>query len=180
MNALVIADDDSLIGKLPECRADLLISLGDLELSSIMLAAARCGCQKILALKGNHDSTLPFAPPILDLHMTAFEFGGLLFGGFGGSWKYKPRGHHLFEQHEVEAALRAFPRVDVFVAHNSPLGIHDKDDEVHTGFAAFLPYIQKHQPKLFFHGHQHISKETQIGGTKIIGVFGFKHFTIDS
>lgn len=180
MTALVIADDDSAIGKLPECRADLLISLGDMELSSITHAASRCGCQKILAVKGNHDSALPFAAPIEDLHLNTLTFGGLRFGGFGGSWKYKPRGHHLFEQHEVESFLRAFPKVDVFVAHNSPLGIHDKDDEVHTGFAAFFSYIEKHQPKFFFHGHQHISKETQLGGTKIVGVFGWKFFVIDS
>lgn len=180
MTALVIADDDAAINQLPDNRADILISLGDLLEPSINHAAMRCVCSSIVAVKGNHDSALPFAPPVVDLHLKTFDFGGLRFGGFGGSWKYKPRGHHLFEQHEVESALRAFPKVDIFVAHNSPLGIHDKDDEVHTGFAAFLPYIQKHQPKLFFHGHQHVSKETQLGGTKIIGVFGFKFFTIDS
>jgi Icc-related predicted phosphoesterase len=180
MTALVIADEDSVIQQLPDNRADILISLGDLLDVSINRAAARCGCQSIVAVKGNHDSALPFAQPVVDLHLKTFDFGGLRFGGFGGSWKYKPRGHHLFEQYEVESALRVFPKVDVFVAHNSPLGIHDKDDEVHTGFAAFLPYIEKYQPKLFFHGHQHVSKETQLGGTKIVGVFGFKFFVIDS
>jgi Icc-related predicted phosphoesterase len=180
MTALVIADDDSAINQLPENRADVLISLGDVLELSMNRAAARCGCRNIVAVKGNHDSASPFAAPVVDLHLKTFEFGGLRFGGFGGSWKYKPRGHHLFEQHEVESALRTFPKVDVFVAHNSPLGIHDIDDEVHTGFAAFLPYIEKHQPKLFFHGHQHVSKETQLGKTKIVGVFGFKFFVIDS
>lgn len=180
MTALVIADDDSVINQLPECRADLLISLGDLDVSSINRAAAHCGCKRIFAVKGNHDSAMPFAPPIVDLHLQISQFGGFSFCGFGGSWKYKPRGHHLFEQHEVESALRAFPRADIFVAHNSPLGIHDKDDEVHNGFAAFLTYIEIHKPKLFFHGHQHVSKETNIGGTKIVGVFGFRYFVIDS
>jgi uncharacterized protein len=180
MTALVIADDDSAIGKLPDVPADLLISLGDLDPLSINRAAIRCGCRKIFAVKGNHDSALPFAFPIKDLHLKISAFGGLRFGGFGGSWKYKPRGHHLFEQHEVESALHMFPKVDVFVAHNSPMGIHDKNDEIHTGFAAFPPYLHKHQPGLFFHGHQHVSKVTQLGATKIVGVFGFEYFAIDS
>ncbi len=179
MTTLVIADDDSVINQLPETSVELLISLGDLNDLSIQRAATRCSCRSVCAVKGNHDSGSPFPSPIVDLHLNTFNFGGLCFGGFGGSWKYKPRGHHLFEQHEVESALSVFPKVDVFVAHNSPLGIHDKEDDVHTGFAAFLPYIQKHQPKFFLHGHQHASKETSLGGTKIIGFFGFKYFVID-
>jgi Icc-related predicted phosphoesterase len=178
MTALLIADDDSAINQLPDNRADVLISLGDLPDQTINQAATRCKCRNILAVKGNHDSAMPFAPPTIDLHLKTVEVGGFSFGGFGGSWKYKPRGHHLFEQHEVESALVGFPCVDVFVAHNSPLGIHDKDDEVHAGFAAFLSYIGKCQPKLFFHGHQHMTNETQIGRTKVVGVFGFRYFVI--
>jgi hypothetical protein len=34
------------------------------------------------------------------------------------------------------------------------------------------------QPRLFFHGHQHISQETQIGETRIIGVYGQQRFDI--
>jgi len=179
MNVLVIADNDAAINQLPENQVDLLISLGDLADLSISQAAARCHCRNILAVKGNHDSAMPFTSPIVDLHMKTYEFSGLRFGGFCGSWKYKPRGHNLFEQFEVEALLGALPKVDIFVAHNSPLGIHDKDDEVHTGFSAFLAYIQKHQPRLFFHGHQHVSRESLVGSTRVIGVFGFKYFVID-
>ena len=32
---------------------------------------------------------------------------GLSFGGFQGSWKYKPRGHFLYEQEEARAMLAA-------------------------------------------------------------------------
>jgi Icc-related predicted phosphoesterase len=180
MNVLIIADDDSAISQLPENRTDLLISCGDLVDLSISRAAARCKCKQILAVKGNHDSSAPFPSPVVDLHLRTFEFDGLRFGGFCGSWKYKPRGNYLFEQSEVEAVLSAFPKVDVFVAHNSPFQIHDKDDDVHLGFVSFASYIQKHQPRFFVHGHQHVSKETRSGLTRVVGTYGFRYLAIGS
>ena len=173
MTLLIITDDDSAINLLPEVRADLLISCGDLADEMILRAADRCSCKHILAVKGNHDSAALFPTPIVNLHLNTFSFQGITFGGFGGSWKYKPRGHHLFEQSEVESALQSFPKVDVFVAHNSPAQVHDKDDFVHAGFTAFNSYIARHQPKLFLHGHQHIQKETMVGATRVIGSYGF-------
>jgi uncharacterized protein len=179
MNVLIIADDDSAISQLPENQADLLISCGDLVDQSISRAAARCKCKHVLAVKGNHDSSAVFPSPIVDLHLRTFEFDGFRFGGFCGSWKYKPRGNYLFEQSEVEAALASFPKVDVFVAHNSPFQIHDQDDSVHSGFISFTNYIKKYQPQFFVHGHQHVSKETQAGLTRIIGTYGFRYLAMN-
>lgn len=179
MTALIIADDDTAIDQLPENHTDLLISCGDLVDLSISRAATRCQCRHILAVKGNHDSSAAFPSPVMDLHLRTFEFSGLRFGGFGGSWKYKPRGNHLFEQSEVETLMASFPKVDVFVAHNSPFQIHDKDDLVHVGFVSFVSYIQKHQPGIFVHGHQHVSQETWVGPTRVIGIYGFKYLVID-
>src|SRR5262245_30443307 len=102
MNLLIIADNESAVSHLPEVNADLLISLGDMPDELILHAAERCACIHVLAVKGNHDGAGIFPKPILDLHERTWEFQGLRFGGFGGSWKYKPRGHHLFEQSEVE------------------------------------------------------------------------------
>jgi Icc-related predicted phosphoesterase len=178
MTLFIIADDDSAINLLPEVKADVLISCGDLGDVSIAHAAARCGCQQILVVKGNHDSAAPFPAPVVDLHLQTFTFQGITFGGFGGSWKYKPRGHHLFEQSEVDSLMQSFPKVDVFVAHNSPAQVHDKDDFVHAGFTAFNSYIAKHQPKLFLHGHQHVEKETMMGATRVIGSYGFRSLVL--
>ena len=178
MTLLIIADDDSAISLLPEVKADLLISCGDLPDEMILRAASKCSCKHILAVKGNHDSAAPFPDPIVNLHLNAFTFQGINFGGFGGSWKYKPRGHHLFEQSEAESALKSFPKVDVFVAHNSPAQVHDKDDFVHAGFTAFNSYIARHQPKLFLHGHQHVEKETMMGATRVIGSYGFRSLVL--
>jgi uncharacterized protein len=72
---------------------------------------------------------------------------GLTFGGFQWSWKYKPRGNYLYEQNQVEMALKDFPPVDVFVTHNSPRGVHDKEDDTHYGFEAFNDYIKTKCPR---------------------------------
>ncbi len=143
MQALVIADDEYLIREsIPETwRADILIACGDLSDRSILENGVKCGCNWIVAVKGNHDTPDPFPKSIVDLHFNFVEVNGLKFGGFAGSWKYKPRGNFLFEQNEVKAIMRNFPKVDVFVAHNSPRGIHDRDDDVHFGFEGFVDYI---------------------------------------
>ena len=174
MNLLIIADDESLPRGVPDNPADLLVSLGDLSDDTICEIARRCGCHVILAVKGNHDSSAPFRPPIRDAHLTTSTFRGLTFGGFCGSWKYKPRGNYLFEQSEVEQRLTHFPHVDVFLAHNSPRLVHDREDEVHTGFSAFNNYIARAAPELFLHGHQHENRETMVGATRVIGVFGHR------
>src|SRR5436309_3503680 len=146
MNLLIIADDESLGKTIADCNADLLVSCGDLPDELILDAATRCHCREILAVKGNHDSSAPFPASIQNLHLRVFQFRSVTFGGFCGSWKYKPRGNYLFEDSEVERYLANFPPVNVFVTHNSPRLVHDRDDDVHTGFAAFHQYIQRAKP----------------------------------
>ncbi|WP_367871420.1 metallophosphoesterase [Luteolibacter sp. Populi] len=172
MMLILIADDDMQVGLLEETPTDLLVSLGDLWDGTIEKAMLRYSPEKVFAVRGNHDSNAPFAPFVTPLHGVVAEHGGLRFGGFGGCWRYKPRGHHLYDQEEVSAVLDAFPAVDVFIAHNSPRGIHERDDEVHQGFDAFLRYIERVKPAYFIHGHQHVNAFTRCGDTTVIGVFG--------
>lgn len=174
MTLLVIADDESLLNKLPDLQADVLISCGDLPEQTIFSAANHCRCRHILAVKGNHDSSAAFAAPIIDLHLQVHTLHGITFGGFCGAWKYKPKGNYLFDQAEVDNALVAFPRVDVFVAHNSPRMVHDRDDEVHTGFGAFNGYVARTHPRRLLHGHQHLNIESTIGTTLVTGTYGYR------
>ena len=177
MIALIIADDELVWHNLPDVTADILISCGDLPDDVILKAAGICRAQHILAVKGNHDSAAEFPAPIINLHLQTFVFRGLTFGGFCGAWKYKPKGNFLFDQAEAEAALAKFPAVDVFVAHNSPRLIHDRDDEVHEGFVALANYIKANHPRFLLHGHQHITKETLVETTRVIGTYGFQWLT---
>lgn len=174
MRALVLADIDDLHWRHGSGQADLILALGDTADNLILEAWKAFGAPPIFAVKGNHDAPTPFPEGITDLHLKAVEFGGLCIGGFNGSWKYKPRGHFLYEQQEAAALLQDFPPVDVFVSHNSPRHVHDKEDETHYGFDALNAYIERHQPRLLLHGHQHVNNETQVGATTVIGVYGYR------
>ena len=178
MKIIVIADDDSLVGQMENESAEVLISVGDLWDSTILKAREVYSCSRVFAVKGNHDSDASFSDGIIDFHFNIVTYKGIIFGGFKGSWKYKERGHHMFEQSEVESMLRPFPAVDVFVAHNSPAGFHERDFEVHQGFRAFIEYINRTQPRYFIHGHQHINIEFRRGVTSIVGVFGEVKFDL--
>lgn len=171
MRTLVVADEEQIDFD-RELRADLLISCGDLSDAFILRVAEMTLCRHIFAIKGNHDSGTPFESPVKDLHLTVHEYKGLKFGGFNGCWRYKPRGHYLYDQDEVEKALESFPPVDVFVTHNSPHLIHQWDDSVHVGFKAFNDYIERARPQVLIHGHQHVNAETMVASTRVIGVFG--------
>jgi len=179
MRFLVIADDDSLIGHLDPGPIDVLLSLGDLWDATIEKAIERYRPERVFAVRGNHDSAAPFSGGIVSLHGKAETFRGVAFGGFGGSWRYKPRGHHLYEQQEVSAALEGFPRVDVFISHNSPAGCHERDDYVHQGFEGLRDYVLRTQPKYLLHGHQHVNASSWLGETEVIGVYGERLLEID-
>ena len=172
MNILILADIDDLRWTAGTGKVDLVLALGDTVDCLILEAAAAYQCNRIYAVKGNHDPATPFPKPIVDLDIQTVEFGGLTFGGLSGSWKYKPAGHFLYEQEEVDDLLAGFPKVDVFISHNSPLSIHDKPDGIHTGFSALLAYVQRQQPHLLIHGHQHRNIETMVGRTRVLGVYG--------
>jgi Icc-related predicted phosphoesterase len=180
MKLLVIADEDSFTKTLTSEHADVLISCGDMADEVIIKTAQAAQCSRIFAVKGNHDGAGSFPAPILDLHLRTESYSGLRFGGFRGSWRYKPRGHFLYDEDEAGSLVAAFPPVDIFVAHNSPRHIHDREDEVHLGFEAFAGYIRRVQPRFFFHGHQHVSEETRIGATRVIGVYGQQRFDIQT
>jgi uncharacterized protein len=172
MRLLVIADIEDLSWKHGEGEADVLLSCGDVSDQVILEAADAFKCQAIFAVKGNHDSVDPFPEPIVDLHRFSKKYLSVTFGGFNGSWKYKPRGHYLYDQSEVEGYLANFPETDIFISHNSPRGIHDRNDGIHTGFNGLTSYIARAKPNIFVHGHHHVNKESTCGETQVIGVHG--------
>lgn len=172
MNLLILADMDDFHWPHGGGRADLLLACGDLTDQLIQEAAQAYGNPRILAVKGNHDMPVPFPCPIEDLHLKVVEVGGLRIGGLNGCWKYKNRGAFLYDQTEAHALMADFPPVDILVTHNSPRGIHDREDGVHQGFDALNDYIHRHEPRLVIHGHQHVDRETVVGWTRIVGVYG--------
>ncbi len=174
MKALVLCDHDlPTFKELPAGTVDVILGCGDIQDSALLQAHTRYGVP-IFAVKGNHDVEGGFPKPIVDLHLNIETFQGLTLGGHEGAPRYKPGGRYLFEETQVVQQMAFFPRVDVFIAHSPPRGIHDRDDVVHRGFQAFREYIRKQRPRVVIHGHVDLDKETVFGETRIVAAVGAK------
>ncbi|MEI6490743.1 MAG: metallophosphoesterase [bacterium] len=154
---------------------DLIVTLGDLEYLQLV-ELNNINLPK-LGVYGNHCSGNYFNDlNIKNMHLQTFEFGGLIFGGFEGSNKYKDDEYaKMYTQEQAKELLKDFPYVDVFLSHSPPKGINDEDDTAHVGFEALRTYIEEKKPKYFFHGHTYPKKGeevTKLGDTEIIYVQG--------
>jgi len=166
----VLSDCEHGLPELPGARPELIVSCGDVPVDVLERVAGRYRAP-LLGVLGNHDQKL--VPTVLrDLHLQVVTEGGLMFGGFEGSWRYKRKGHHLYDDAEVTSLLEGFPGVDVFVAHAPPDGVYAMDDGIHNGFTAFRRYIEREEPVLFLHGHVHRNVETWLGGTLVVSTRG--------
>lgn len=157
---------------LPE--VDCVITLGDIDGFYLKkLKAMTLDNVPWIGVHGNHDSFVSLENTgIKNFHNNTDKVGDFLFGGLEGSLRYKKGNFPMYTQTEASFYLNNMDQCDIFISHNSPFGIHDKKDSVHDGFIGLLEYIQKHRPKYVFHGHQHLNKETIVGNTKVIGIYG--------
>jgi Icc-related predicted phosphoesterase len=112
---------------------------------------------------------------------------GLLIGGLEGSMRYnRDPGPQYTEGEMSRKILRMFPQLlwnrlrygrylDVLITHAPPRGIHDGKDLCHTGFNAFLRFMDRFKPRYLLHGHVHTGghsqrPETRYGQTHVINV----------
>jgi uncharacterized protein len=185
MNILAIADRRPKINILETVRdnnVELIITLGDLTREDILQMQEITDIPKI-GVYGNHDSGT-YMPElgIWDMHLKVWDFKGLRFGGFQGCVRYKQdSGAIMCTQEEAKQLMTNFPKVDVFLCHCPPRGIHDEEEVAHQGFDALRDYIEHQQPRLLMHGHTYPTEETlvkQHRPTRIEYVFEHKLITV--
>ena len=186
MRILAVADevDEAMYGdRLPEVRADLVLSCGDLPYDYLEYLVSRLDVP-LLYVPGNHDPSLK-APDLtwmpLRSELTTPQLGpagcesidgrlveveGLRVAGLGGSIRYKD-GPNQYSQ--GQAGLRALKlevlvrlkrvrsgrKLDVLVTHAPPFGLAEAKDSAHVGLVATLRLIQHFQPLIAVHGHVH-------------------------
>jgi len=106
--------------------------------------------------------------------------GGLRIVGLGGSPLYSG-GRNQYTERQMEARIRKLGwkirragGVDIVLTHAPARGFGDAEDFAHCGFEAFLPLLDRYQPRYLIHGHVHteyghaIPRVLQRGGTTII------------
>lgn len=156
---------------------DAIITLGDLELAQIRDLELVLDIPK-LGVYGNHCSgSYMDTVGLVNMHLKTVSVGGVLFGGFEGSVRYKDSKYApMYTQEMASDLLRDFPRVDVMLTHCPPYGINDDSTELaHTGFMGLRTYVEEKKPSYLLHGHTYPDKSTLVTEykqTKIEYVFG--------
>lgn len=127
----------------------------------------------ILGVLGNHDclGDLEYYG-LTDIHGKSVKSGDLTICGVEWCVRYKKADFPLHTQEEIIDLCSKLGKCDIILSHNSPKGIHDRDDIAHEGYEGLIQYIEKHQPKYCLHGHQHKDIVSEYKGTKVIGVYG--------
>lgn len=186
MKILCLADEECKAlwdyytpGKLNEY--DLMLSCGDLKAKYLdfLVTMGRC---PLMYVPGNHDTEYEKQPPegcdCIDGKLVTYK--GLRILGMGGSRMYSKGANQYTERQmkwklrKAELKIEKAGGVDIIVTHAAPRGCGDAEDYCHLGFEAFLPFLDKWQPKYLIHGHVHMSyghnipRQVQYGNTKII------------
>ncbi len=145
---------------------DLILSSGDLPAYYLEFLTSVLNVP-LFYVRGNHDENYRMNPPGgEDLHGRVLTYKGLTFAGLEGSMRYN---NGLIQYSESEMLLkvigmgkRLLPRrwrfgygADILVTHSPARGIHDQDDLTHTGFKAFLRFMDWYRPRYMVHGHVH-------------------------
>jgi Icc-related predicted phosphoesterase len=163
---------------------DLILSAGDLS-HEYLEFLANFAKVPILYIHGNHDTKYLKTPPLgcICIDDDIYEYNGLRIMGLGGSMCYN-YGHFQFTEKEMRHRYyKLKPKiwrkkgVDILLTHSPAKGFHDGSDMPHMGFTCFNTILQKYEPKLFVHGHVHMTygrdfkREAMYNNTRVINAF---------
>jgi uncharacterized protein len=176
---------------------ELILGCGDLPYDYLEFLVTSMNIP-LLYVPGNHDPAYTGNDPAsraegcehIDREIRRVK--GLNIAGLGGSIRYRPDCPNQYTQSQMYSRMYSFipkllwhlPRhgnvLDILIAHSPPRGIHDDDDQAHTGFSAFRDFITTFKPRYFLHGHTMVYKHnvessiTQVSTTTVINVYPYR------
>lgn len=163
---------------------DIIISCGDLP-SNYLSFLATFFKGPVYYVRGNHDEHYENNPPegCICIEDRVVEYEGIRIAGLGGSMDYKG-GIYQYTEKDMKKRVRRLTRkasrlggVDIFVSHSPAAGMNDGTDLPHQGFRCFYDFLDHFKPKIFAHGHVHISysyKQPRLDdykGTLVVNAF---------
>ncbi|TCO58624.1 metallophosphoesterase family protein [Actinocrispum wychmicini] len=186
---------------------DLVLAAGDLPFDYLEYLASALERPCVL-VPGNHDADLsgyarvrgmwvrsgfparwPGPQGWVDTDGRIVDVAGLRIAGLGGSIRYNEGPNQWTERQQARrvkslarAAQRRYRRdgrgVDVLLTHAPPLGVGDRPDPPHQGFACLHDAVRRIQPAILLHGHIHPHGEhvpdRRLNGTQVINTVGYK------
>jgi Icc-related predicted phosphoesterase len=184
---------------------DLVLGCGDLPFYYLEFIVTMLGGPLFYVI-GNHANEVKkcYAP------FEAWEYPGgcenidgrvarykkLLVAGLEGSMRYNDNPYFQYtEQEMIQKVWGLVPSVmlnrlrygrylDILITHAPPQGIHDRPDQCHRGFRAFLAFMDRFRPRYLIHGHVHVyhpdeATETVHRNTRVINTYGYRTLEID-
>lgn len=205
----ILAVSDVVVDRLysPDVRGafpalDLILGCGDLPYAYLEFLVSSFDVP-LLYVPGNHDPKYEENNPAsradgcdnIDLRVTRVK--GLTLAGLGGGIRYHPSRPNQYSQAEMYLRVASLTPallwnrirhgsvLDIVVAHSPPRGIHDDDDQAHTGFDAFVNFIKVFKPRYFLHGHtmppnSNLSPSSScLGATQIININPYRLIEVE-
>ena len=163
---------------------DLILSAGDLKPEYLEFLATFAKVP-ILYVRGNHDDCYEERPPrgCICIEDKIYNYEGVRIMGLGGSVRYK-QGDNQYTQGEMQWRVRKMwlkikrqRGFDILLTHAPAFHVNDGEDGPHEGFMAFRDLLTKYKPKVFVHGHVHMTysrshkRESQFCETRVINAF---------
>jgi hypothetical protein len=204
---LAIADETAGwldTGSVRGAGVDLVLAAGDLPFDYLERLADLVNCPCVL-VPGNHDPDLSGYSTVRGLSLfggfpktwpgpagwvnadtEVVSAAGLRIAGLGGSLEYSGGPNQWPERAQarrVRTLVRRARRrpVDVLLTHSPPLGVGDREDPPHRGFACLHEAVRKLRPKLLLHGHIHpygeLRPDHELAGTRVCNVVGYRILT---
>ncbi|MBZ4683687.1 MAG: uncharacterized protein PWP46_552 [Fusobacteriaceae bacterium] len=163
---------------------DFIISAGDVSNDYLDYLASILN-KDIIYVNGNHvynkKHNISFC---INIDGKLIKYKELYIFGLDGSRVYSFKEHQYTEREMFIKILKNihklfFHKPDIVVTHAPIRHIHDKEEHVHKGFRVFYKVLNWFHPKLWIHGHIHLSnhyeiQETEYNGTRIINAYGYK------
>lgn len=169
MRILAIADEESsyywdYFEKSKLEGIDLIISCGDLDPHYLSFLATFTSAP-VLYIHGNHDAKYDTVNPdgCICIDDDIYVYKGIRILGLGGSMRYKP-GSYQYTEWEMKRRIRKLwfkllrrKGIDILVTHAPAYQLNDGIDLPHQGFRSFIKLMEKYKPRIFLHGHVHLS-----------------------
>ncbi len=176
---------------------EMILGCGDLPYSYLEYIVSLLNVP-MFYVPGNHDPVYnPRFPTAhaeggTNLDLRPAQSKGLLLAGFGGCNRYRPDGVNQYTQSEATfRAARLMPgllwnrirygrALDILITHSPAYGIHDEEEQAHTGLKAINWIINWARPHYHLHGHTHFFRNnlepsvTRVGATTSVNVFPYK------
>lgn len=184
---------------------DLVLSCGDLPYFYLEFIVTMLGGPLFYVI-GNHANAVRhrYAPRAEwkypggceNINGRIVRYRKLLIAGLEGSMRYNNNPDFQYTEREMAAKvwqlapwlvlnkMRYKRYLDILITHAPPRGIHDKTDRCHTGFGAFVTFMDRFRPRYLIHGHVHVyspqqATESQYRDTRIVNAYGSRTLEID-